>query len=124
MKKIKCLLKEPSKEAVEIEIEDTLENYQKLVGGGYIDVVSIGRYHNILPNNMVFVVNDVGLLLGLKANIMHGLNYIAGNIVVAKTNSLGEFVDLTKEDIKLANAYLIEKANELFLYRLLGVINC
>lgn len=123
MKKIKCLLKEPSKEAVEIEIEDTLENYQKLVGG-YIDVVSIGRYRNILPNNMVFVVNDVGLLLGLKANIMHGLNYIAGNIVVAKTNSLGEFVDLTKEDIKLANAYLIEKANELFLYRLLGVINC
>lgn len=123
MKKIKCLLKEPSKEAVEIEIEDTLENYQKLVGG-YIEVVSIGRYRNILPNNIVFVVNDVGLLIGLKANIMHGLNYLAGNIVVAKTNSLGEFIDLTKEDIKLANAYLIEKANELFLYRLLGVINC
>lgn len=121
--KIKCLLKEPSKEAVEIEIEDTLENYQKLVGG-YIEVVTIGRYRNILPENMVFVVNDVGLLIGLKPNIMHGLNYLAGNIVVAKTNSLGEFIDLTKEDIKLANAYLIEKANELFLYRLLGVINC
>lgn len=123
MKKIKCLLKEPSKEAVEIEIEDTLENYQKLVGGD-IEVVSIGRYRNILPENIVFVVNDVGLLIGLKPNIMHGLNYLAGNIVVAKTNSLGEFIDLTKEDIKLANAYLIEKANELFLYRLLGVINC
>lgn len=123
MKKIKCLLKEPSKEAVEIEIDDTLENYQKLVGGD-IEVVSIGRYRNILPENIVFVVNDVGLLEGLKANIMHGLNYVAGNIVVAKTNSLGEFIDLTKEDIKLSNAYLIEKANELFLYRLLGVINC
>lgn len=123
MKKIKCLLKEPNKEAVEIEIEDTLENYQKLVGGD-IEVVSIGRYRNILPENIVFVVNDVGLLIGLKPNIMHGLNYLAGNIVVAKTNSLGEFIDLTKEDIKLANAYLIEKANELFLYRLLGVINC
>lgn len=123
MKKIKCLLKEPSKEAVEIEIEDTLENYQKLVGDD-IEVVSIGRYCNILPENIVFVVNDVGLLIGLKPNIMHGLNYLAGNIVVAKTNSLGEFIDLTKEDIKLANAYLIEKANELFLYRLLGVINC
>lgn len=123
MKMIKCLLKEPNKEAVEIEIEDTLENYQKLVGGD-IEVVSIGRYRNILPNNIVFVVNDVGLLIGLKPNIMHGLNYIAGNIVVAKTNSFGEFIDLTKEDIKLANAYLIEKANELFLYRLLGVINC
>lgn len=123
MKKIKCLLKEPSKEAVEIEIEDTLENYQKLVGG-YIEVVTIGRYRNILPTNIVFVVNDVGLIIGLKPNIMHGINYIAGNIVVAKTNSLGEFIDLTKEDIKLANAYLIEKANELFLYRLLGVINC
>ncbi len=123
MKKIKCLLKEPSKEAVEIEIEDTLENYQKLVGGD-IEVVSIGRYRNILPENIVFVVNDVGLIIGLKPNIMHGINYIAGNIVVAKTNSLGEFIDLTKEDIKLANAYLIEKANELFLYRLLGVINC
>lgn len=123
MKMIKCLLKEPNKEAVEIEIEDTLENYQKLVGGD-IEVVSIGRYRNILPENIVFVVNDVGLLIGLKPNIMHGLNYLAGNIVVAKTNSLGEFIDLTKEDIKLANAYLIEKANELFLYRLLGVINC
>lgn len=123
MKMIKCLLKEPNQEAVEIEIEDTLENYQKLVDGD-IEVVSIGRYRNILPNNIVFVVNDVGLLIGLKPNIMHGINYIAGNIVVAKTNSLGEFIDLTKEDIKLANAYLIEKANELFLYRLLGVINC
>lgn len=123
MKKIKCLLKEPSKEAVEIEIEDTLENYQKLVGGD-IEVVSIGRYRNILPENIVFVVNDVGLIIGLKPNIMHGLNYIAGNIVVAKTNSLGEFIDLTKEDIKLTKSYLIEKANELFLYRLLGVINC
>lgn len=123
MKKIKCLLKEPSKEAVEIEIEDTLENYQKLVGGD-IEVVSIGRYRNTLPDNIVFVVNDVGLLIGLKPNIMHGLNYLAGNIVVAKTNSLGEFIDLTKEDIKLAKSYLIEKANELFLYRLLGVINC
>lgn len=121
--KIKCLLKEPNQEAVEIEIEDTLENYQKLVGGD-IEVVSIGRYRNILPSNMVFVVNDVGLLIGLKPNIMHGLNYLAGNIVVAKTNSLGEFIDLTKEDIKLAKSYLIEKANELFLYRLLGVINC
>lgn len=123
MKKIKCLLKEPQKEAVEIEIEDTLENYQKLVDGD-IEVVSIGRYRNILPNNIVFVVNDVGLLIGLKPNIMHGLNYLAGNIVVAKTNSLGEFIDLTKEDIKLTKSYLIEKANELFLYRLLGVINC
>lgn len=121
--KIKCLLKEPNQEAVEIEIEDTLENYQKLVGGD-IEVVSIGRYRNILPSNMVFVVNDVGLLEGLKPNIMHGLNYLAGNIVVAKTNSFGEFIDLTKEDIKLAKSYLIEKANELFLYRLLGVINC
>ncbi|MDY5440241.1 MAG: DUF3846 domain-containing protein [Eubacteriales bacterium] len=123
MKKIKCLLKEPSKEAVEIEIEDTLENYQKLVGGD-IEVVSIGRYRNILPENIVFVVNDVGLIIGLKPNIMHGLNYLAGNIVVAKTNSLGEFVDLNNEDIKLAKSYLLEKANELFLYRLLGVINC
>lgn len=123
MKKIKCLLKEPSKEAVEIEIEDTLENYQKLVGGD-IEVVSIGRYRNILPENIVFVVNDVGLIIGLKPNIMHGINYIAGNIVVAKTNSLGEFIDLTKEDIKLANAYLKEQANALLLYRLLGVINC
>lgn len=123
MKKIKCLLKEPNKEAVEIEIEDTLENYQKLVGG-YIEVVTIGRYRNILPENIVFVVNDVGLLIGLKPNIMHGLNYLAGNIVVAKTNSLGEFISLTDKDIKLAKSYLIEKANELFLYRLLGVINC
>lgn len=123
MKKIKCLLKEPSKEAVEIEIEDTLENYQKLVGGD-IEVVSIGRYRNILPENIVFVVNDVGLLIGLKPNIMHGLNYLASNIVVAKTNSLGEFISLTDKDIKLTKSYLIEKANELFLYRLLGVINC
>lgn len=123
MKKIKCLLKEPNQEAVEIEIEDTLENYQKLVGVD-IEVVSIGLYRNTLPDNIVFVVNDVGLLVGLKPNIMHGLNYIAGNIVVAKTNSLGGFIDLTKEDIKLAKSYLIEKANELFLYRLLGVINC
>lgn len=121
--KIKCLLKEPQKEAVEIEIEDTLENYQKLVGGD-IEVVSIGRYRNTLPDNIVFVVNDVGLLVGLKPNIMHGLNYLAGNIIVAKTNSLGEFVDLNNEDIKLAKSYLLEKANELFLYRLLGVINC
>lgn len=123
MKKIKCLLKEPNKEAVEIEIEDTLENYQKLVGGP-IDIVSIGRCRKILPYNIIFVVNDVGLLIGLKPNIMHGLNYLAGNIVVAKTNSPGEFIDLTKEDIKLANAYLKEQANALLLYRILGVINC
>lgn len=61
MEKIKVLLVEPMKQTRVVEVENTLEAKQKIVGG-LIQHVSLGS------DEAAIICNDEGKLLGLKPN--------------------------------------------------------
>ncbi|MBQ6846811.1 MAG: DUF3846 domain-containing protein [Oscillospiraceae bacterium] len=58
--KINIYIKEPGKELRRIEIENTLESLQELVGG-YIEAVTVA-------SDMAIICNEEGRLLGLPYN--------------------------------------------------------
>ena len=76
----------------ETDIENKLEELQKAVGG-YIETVNI-PYHD-----SVMIVNEEGLLLGLKINII--ASEIANQPIVGNALILGvdgeEFTDISEE---------------------------
>lgn len=61
MKKIKVLLVEPLKKVSVIDIDNTLEAQQKIVGG-YIEHVSL------YPDEAAIICNEEGKLLGMEPN--------------------------------------------------------
>ena len=78
-----------------LEIDDTLEVYQNLVGG-WIEVVNaagLQRYHSVM------VVNEEGILQDLPVNPLASMlygDYIAGDAVVVGT--IGpDFTDIPDE---------------------------
>lgn len=73
-KRLRVIYKEVGKEPVVMEIEDTLEAKQKLVGG-LIEVVPY-------KENLLLVCNEEGKILNQKPNINFGYDYIAGNCFV------------------------------------------
>ena len=73
-KKLRVIYKEVGKEPVVMEIEDTLEAKQKLVGG-LIEVVPY-------KEDLLLVCNEEGKILNQKPNINFGYDYIAGNCFV------------------------------------------
>lgn len=78
-----------------LEISDTLEVYQNLVGG-WIEVV---RAAGLLPYHSVMAVNEEGVLLDLPVNPLASMlygDYIAGDAVVVGT--IGpDFTDIPDE---------------------------
>lgn len=79
----------------ETDIENKLEEIQKAVGG-YIESVSLPL------RDSVMIVNEEGLLLGLKINII--ASEIANQPIVGNALILGvdgeEFTDITDDMIK------------------------
>lgn len=78
-----------------LEINDTLDVYQNLVGG-WIEVVhaaGLQRYHSVM------VVNEEGMLMDLPVNLLASMlygDYIAGDAVVVGT--IGpDFTDIPDE---------------------------
>lgn len=80
-KKLSVLLVEPNKYPKMVEIEDTLEEMQKIVGGNievympFTDAVSIvcneeGKYDHSLPNRAVYTDN------GKMVDIIHGTFFV------------------------------------------------
>ena len=78
-----------------LEINDTLEVYQHLVGG-WIEVVcaaGLQRYHSLM------VVNEEGVLLDLPVNPLASMlygEYIAGDVVIVGRAD-PEFTDIPDE---------------------------
>lgn len=92
MKKLKVLLKKVGREAETIEIDDTLEAKQKLVGG-LIEVVPYGEYD--------LVCNEEGKLVGLYPNCVVNHDMICGNFFLANSDyETGEFKSLADEEIE------------------------
>lgn len=86
------MYKEVGKEAKIIQIENSLEEKQKLVGGLF-DVIAY--------NDVLIICNEDGKMINMKPNIIFDYDYIAGNcLVVGDDYESGEFKSLTEQQIK------------------------
>ncbi len=84
---MKVIVKEPTKKAKLVDIENELEPMQKIVGG-YIEVYPY-------KDNSHIICNEDGKLMGLLPNIFYEGSYIAGPIIVCGIDaSKGEFTDV------------------------------
>lgn len=72
--KLKIVYKEVGKDPVVMEIDDTLEAKQKLVGG-LIEVVPY-------KDNLLLICNEEGKITNLKPNLQFDYDYIVGNCFV------------------------------------------
>ena len=73
-KKLKIVYKEVGKDPVVMEIDDTLEAKQKLVGG-LIEVVPY-------KDNLLLICNEEGKISNLKPNLQFDYDYIVGNCFI------------------------------------------
>jgi hypothetical protein len=92
--KLRCLLVEPYRLPEVIEINNTLEDKQKIVGG-YIECA-------YLPNDeeVVIICNEEGKINGLQLNRDIGHDIIAGPfLIVGDDYENGDFKSLTDEQI-------------------------
>ncbi len=92
--KLKCLLVKPYKLPEVIEIDNTLEAKQELVGG-YIECVYLPN-----DNNVVLICNEEGKINGMKLNRDIGHDIIAGPfLIVGDDYENGDFKSLTEDQI-------------------------
>ena len=96
IKRLKVIFKEVGKDPVVMEIDDTLEDKQKLVGG-LIEVVPY-------KDNLLLVCNEEGKLENLKPNLQFDYDYIAGNCFIVgddyENSGFKSIEDNQIEDIK------------------------
>ena len=95
-KKLKVIFKEVGKEPVVMEIDDTLEAKQKLVGG----LIEIVPY----KDDLLLVCNEEGKITNLKPNLQFDYDYIAGNCFIVgddyENSGFKSIEDSQVEDIK------------------------
>ena len=90
--KIKVLYKRVGREPEVVEIENTLQAMQSLVGG-FIEVIPYDYYE--------LVCNDEGKLQGLYPNVGFDYDIINGNFFIANDNyETGDFASLTDKNIE------------------------
>lgn len=110
MSKIKVVVKEPLKNAVVAEIENTLEAKQALVGG-YIEYIPFGE-----TGSFDLYLNEEGKLEGLTSNLLFPADVIVGTIFVSKSDDEGEDIGLTENEatemIQALNAVAINNEEE------------
>ena len=94
MIKIKCLLVKPYELPKEIEIDNTLEAKQKLVGG-YIEQAFLPK-----DDSVVLICNEEGKINGMKPNRDIGHDIIFGPfLIVGNDYENGGYKSLTSEQI-------------------------
>ena len=94
MEKLKCLLVEPYELPKEIEIDNTLEAKQKLVGG-YIEQAFLPK-----DDSVVLICNEEGKINGMKPNRDIGHDIIFGPfLIVGNDFENGGYKSLTNEQI-------------------------
>lgn len=94
MNRLKGLLVKPYELPEEIEIENTLEAKQHLVGG-YIECV-----YPTNDDSVVFICNEEGKINGMKLNRDIGYDIIAGPfIILGDDYENGDFKSLTGDQI-------------------------
>jgi hypothetical protein len=107
MNKIQVLII-PVKENPYMEtIENSLEDFQKIVGG-YIEVIGTSEGYNV-------VINEEGKLMDLEPNIIihNGFDTINGQFLVALDDGEGEFASISEEQAQdFINKYVAGKKVE------------
>lgn len=89
---MRVLIIEPRKEPFEAEINNSLSDMQKVVGG-LIQPVDIDE-------NATLICNEEGKLLGLEGNRRVGRDIIAGTFLICGCDRYkGEFISLTDEQL-------------------------
>lgn len=117
MEKIKGLLVEPYKLPYEINIENTLEEKQKLVGG-YIECTYL-----MDDNEVVLICNEEGKMLGMDFNRDIGHDIIAGPFLILRDNQdSGDFESLTTEQINKYKKIFDEKSIENTQKRVMNIL--
>lgn len=102
-KKLKILYKEVGKKPKVMEIDDTLEAKQKLVGG-LIEVVPY-------KDNMLLICNEEGKIFDMPPNLKFENDYIAGDCFVIGDDSKNcGFKSLSIEEIRTARKDLLDRA--------------
>ena len=92
--KIKCLLVKPYELPEEIEIDNTLEAKQKLVGG-YIEQVFLPK-----DDSVVLICNEEGKINGMKPNRDIGHDIIFGPfLIVGNDFENGGYKSLTEQQV-------------------------
>lgn len=91
MEKIKILIIEQNRDPYVREIEHTLENLQKIVGG-LIEFVE-------LENGIDLIFNEEGKMLNLEMNRIIKNDIICGTFIIASQIN-GEYISLTDKQIK------------------------
>lgn len=92
---MRVIIKEVGKNFEITEIENTLEDVQKVVGG-YLEIVP----SQLALEKIAVICNEEGLLIGLEPNMRIGHNIVVGNILFTGVDG-GEFCSLTDEQIDL-----------------------
>jgi len=101
---IRIVVAEPGKPAEIREVEDSLDTYQALVGGGYIEILPgafLGSYD--------VVINDSGLLEELPPNRLMPMEHpdgiaayaVVGPLFVTQAGSDGDWLSLTDTEAAL-----------------------
>ena len=93
--KIKVMIKEPYKAPYDAEIENTLEEFQRIVGGNIETVPCPGA------SGVKIICNEEGKIKGLAPNLSIAPDVIVGTVIVVGTVVVGygdeEFVSLTEK---------------------------
>lgn len=97
--KIKILFKAPNEKFEEREINNTLEDMQKLVNG-YIEVVPTDIYDKVF-----IVVNEEGKLYEFEPNFHYYNDIIVGNVIFVSVDNKGNFKSLSKNQVKAIKKY-------------------
>ncbi|MDT0149994.1 DUF3846 domain-containing protein [Priestia aryabhattai] len=93
MDKIKGLLIKVGEKPETVEIDNTLQELQGIVGG-YIETLFLKQDRSI-----VMILNEEGKLEGLEPNIDFRNDVVVGNVIVLGTDiENGEFRSLTEEE--------------------------
>ena len=91
-KKIKVLYKRVGREPEVVEMENTLQSMQSMVGG-FIEVIPY--------DNHELVCNEEGKIMGLYPNVGFDYDVINGNFFIANDNyETGDFASLTDKNIE------------------------
>jgi len=87
------VVKNPGQKATVMNIEDSLESLQHLVGG-YIEMLSF--------KGIDFIVNEEGALTNLPFNTFINNTPILGTIIAVSHNDEGDTIGLTHEQVNTA----------------------
>ncbi len=97
--KIKVIRLPVDSDPLVVEVDPTLENLQALVGGGYIEVVPVGRAGE--SAGLELVCNEEGKMKGLPCNVtlFGGQGVVAGDAFLMRHDRRGEPASVTDADV-------------------------